>query len=76
MQQRTCADPERLARGAQSLTNQCFFLLFSFLVDEGRKDPNTAISGPSSARQRNTISMAFHWRADVGPTLNADLVAL
>ena len=26
-----------------------------FLVDEGREDPNTTISGPSSARQRNVI---------------------
>ena len=47
-----------------------------FLVDDGRKDPNTTISGPSSARQLNAIYMAFHWRADVGPTLNAGLVAL
>ena len=31
------------------------FVLFSFLVDEGREDPNTTISGPSSARQRNAI---------------------
>ena len=34
------------------------------------------IYGPSSARQRNTIKMAFRWRADDGPTLNAGLVAL
>ena len=33
------------------------------LVDEGREDPNTTISGSSSARQRNAI-------VD-GPTLNA-----
>ena len=26
-----------------------------FLVDDGREDPNTIISGPSLARQRNTI---------------------
>ena len=32
--------------------------------------------GPSSARQRNAIEMAFRWRADDGPTLNASLVAL
>ena len=25
------------------------------LFDEGRKDPNTTISGPTSARQRNAI---------------------
>ena len=39
-----------------------------FLIDEGRKDPNTTVSG-------HHRSMAFRWRADVGPTLNADLVA-
>ena len=32
--------------------------------------------GPISARQRNAIEMAFPWRADNGPTLNAGLVAL
>ena len=26
-----------------------------FLVDDGRDDPNTTKSGPSSARQRNAI---------------------
>ena len=26
-----------------------------FLVDEGREDPSTTISGPSKARQRNAI---------------------
>ena len=40
-----------------------FYLFVCFLVDEGRKDPNTTISGPTSARQQ-------------GPTLNAGLVAL
>ena len=48
----------------------------AFLVDEGRKDQNTTISGPSSARQQNAIEMAFLWRADGGHTLNIDLVAL
>ena len=47
-----------------------------FFVDEWRKDLNTTISGPLSARQRNAIEMAFLWRADDGPTLNAGLVAL
>ena len=32
--------------------------------------------GPASARQRNAISIAFRWRANDGPTLNAGLVAL
>ena len=45
------------------------------LDDEGRKGPNTTISGLSSTHQRNAISMAFRWRADVGPTLSAGLVA-
>ena len=44
--------------------------------DVGREDPNSTISGPSLARQRNAIKMAFRWRADDGPTLNAGLVAL
>ena len=47
-----------------------------FLIDKGIEDTNTAINGPSSARQRNAIKMAFRWRADDGPTLNAGLVAL
>ena len=47
-----------------------------FQFDDGRKDPNTTISGPSSARQRNAISMLFRWRVDDGPTMNAGLVAL
>ena len=42
-----------------------------FQFDEGRKDTNTTISGPSSARQRT-----FRWQADDGTTLNAGLVAL
>ena len=47
-----------------------------FLVDGGIEDQNTALNGPSSARQRNAIEMAFRWWADVGLTLNADLVVL
>ena len=47
------------------------FLSNIFLVVRGREDPNTTISRLSSARQRNAIKMAFHWRADGGPTLNA-----
>ena len=30
------------------------------LVDEGREDPNSTISGPSSARHRNETP--FKWR--------------
>ena len=43
----------------------------TFFFDEGRKDSNTTIKGPSTARQRNAIQMAFRWWADGGPTLNA-----
>ena len=36
---------------------------FSFKLArvETREDPNTTISGPSSARQRSAIYMAFRW---------------
>ena len=44
-----------------------FLFLFFLKFDEGRKDPNTTVSGPSTA---------FRWRADDSPTLNAGLVAL
>ena len=47
-----------------------------FLVDERRDDQNTTKSGPSSARQRNAIYIAFCWRPDDGLTLNSGLVAL
>ena len=56
-------------RGGPTLT---FFFL---LVDEWWEDPNTTRSGPSLACQRNAIEMAFHRRADDGPTLNAGSVA-
>ena len=65
----TCADPESFVRGVQL---QLFiFVFFYFLMRGGGKDSNTTISGPSTARQRNAIQMAFRWRADAGPTLNA-----
>ena len=58
---------------------QLWHFLLCFFFDEGRVDgvsvdPNTAISGPLSARQQNAIEMAFCWRADVGPTSNVGLV--
>ena len=59
-----CADPGSYVRGVQ-------LGRFSFLVDEGRENQNATISGPSSARKRNAISMAFRLRADNGSTLNA-----
>ena len=43
---------------------------------ETREDLNTTISGPSSARQRSTIYLAFRWRADDAPTLKAGFVIL
>ena len=46
----TCADPDSFARGGPTLT-------MIFLVDEWRKDPSTTLSGPSSARQRNSFSV-------------------
>ena len=47
-----CADQESFVRGGPTLTT---FFFLSFLGDEGRKDPNTTISGSSTARQRNAI---------------------
>ena len=46
----TYADPESYVIGGPTLTT--FFLFCCcFFVDEGIEDPNTTISGPSSARQ-------------------------
>ena len=39
-----------LPEGVQLLQR---FFFFSLMSDEERKDPNTTISGPSTARQRN-----------------------
>ena len=41
-----------------------------------REDRNATKSGTLSARHQNAIPMAFRWRADNGPPLNAGLVAL
>ena len=49
-------------------------VFFFFLVDEGRYDPNTTLSGPSSASQLNANYLAFCWSADYGSTLNVGLV--
>ena len=59
---KTCADPESFVRAGPTLT----FFLFVFLVDEGGEEPNTTISGPSSARQRNAIK----WRFAGGPLMS------
>ena len=63
-------------RGSESFVRATLTTFFPFcLVDEG-ESPNTTKSGPSLARQRKDIEMAFRWRDDYGPTLNAGLVAL
>ena len=64
----TCANQESFARGGPT------FCLFVFLVDEGKEDPYATISGQSSIHQRNTIPMAFRWRAYDGHTFNTSLV--
>ena len=43
-----------IKKKCQFCNSDGFFLSF-FLVDEGREDPNTTKSGPSSANQRNDI---------------------
>ena len=63
-------------RGSRKFCQRGPKLIRVFLVDVGIQDPNTAINGPSSTRQRNAIKMLIRWRADDGQTLNADLVAL
>ena len=72
MEWSSCPDPESFVRGGSTLTE---FYLF-VLVDEGREDPNTTISWPSSACQRNAIKMAFRTHTNDGPTSNAGLVCL
>ena len=65
----------KLCRTGSNFDN--VFLLFCvFLVEKGREDAITTISGLSSARQRNANNMAFHLRADGGRTLNAGLAVL
>ena len=52
----SCADPEIFVRGGPISTT------FFFLLEEGRKDQNTTISGPSYAppakRHLNGVSLA------------------
>ena len=68
----SCPDPESFVRGGVQLRQHFFFFLF----DEGREDPNTTISGAIIGPPAKRHLMAFLWRADDGPLLNADLVAL
>ena len=46
----TRADLDSFVKGNPTLT-LFFFCFVFFLVDEGRRDSNTTISGPSSTRQ-------------------------
>ena len=64
VQYRPCADQESFVR-------RFSVCVCVFLVDAVREDQNKSKSGPSSARQRNAIEIAFRWRADGGPTLDA-----
>ena len=66
----------KFCQRGSNFDNVFFFYCFFFLVDEVREDPNITISRPSLACQRNTIEIAFRWRANDGPKLNAGLVAL
>ena len=70
----------KFVKGGPRLTTFFFFFFFFFGGGGGlmgwREDLNATENGPSSARQRNAIEMAFRWRADKGPPLNAGLVAL
>ena len=57
----------------QKVLSEILILTTSFLVDEGRADPyKRAIISPPAKRHL----MAFRWRSDDGPTLDAGLVAL
>ena len=50
--------PESFVRCGPALTLFFFFVsLFYFLVDDGREDPNTTKSGPSSMHQHNAGPM-------------------
>ena len=45
----------KFCQRGSNFENVFFLFCFSFLVDKGREDPNTTISVPSSAHQRNAI---------------------
>ena len=56
----SCQDPESFVRGDPTLST-----FFFYIIDEGREDLSTIISGPSSARQQNAIK----WRSAGGPMM-------
>ena len=49
----SCADSRGFVGGGPNFT--FFFNFYFFLIDEGRKDQNATINGPSWARQQNAI---------------------
>ena len=56
----------------------CMHARIQNILSEGvvREDGNATKNGRPSTHQRNAIEMAFSWRVDNGPPLNAGLVAL
>ena len=67
----TCADPERVAGGPDiPLKNhEALMFLSKTGLDSLKHHKATKLAfivGPSSARQRNAIPMAFRWHADGG----------
>ena len=67
-----CADPESFVRGGPTMTMFFCFVYFSWWGEGGYKyHYKRAIIGLPTKRHL----MAFHWRADDGPTLNAGMVA-
>ena len=65
--------PTKTHARIQNILSEGVQLIFA---DEGRENTNITISRPSSARHWNAILMAFRWRADNGPPLNAGLLTL
>ena len=47
-----------------------------FLIDEGRKAPNTTLSGLLLACQQNPLKKSFYWQAMDDSTWNSGLIAL
>ena len=62
----------------EQVHTHCMHARIQNILSEGvvREDRNATKNGPPSAPQRNAIEMAFCWRVDDGPPLNAGLVAL
>ena len=71
----SCADPERFIRGGSNLISFFFFFFFCILLMSGGRIKIPLLAGLVGPPEK-AIEMAFLWRADDGPTLNAGLVAL